>query len=182
MSEQISPLDPGVVGDVLISEQGLQERIAEIATEVSADYEGRDLLVIGVLKGAVFFIADLVRRLSIPCELDFMAVSSYGSSTHSSGVVRILKDLDVPIAGRHVLLVEDVIDSGLTLSYLMKNLASRGPASLEICALLTKPGHRRLRMSVRYVGFELPDVFVVGYGLDHGQRYRNLPYIAALEA
>lgn len=182
MSEQLSPLDPGVVGDVLISEQGLQERIAEIAAEVSADYDGRDLLVIGVLKGAVFFIADLVRRLSIPCELDFMAVSSYGSSTHSSGVVRILKDLDVPIAGRHVLLVEDVIDSGLTLSYLMKNLASREPASLEICALLTKPGHRRLRMSVRYVGFELPDVFVVGYGLDHGQRYRNLPYIAALEA
>jgi hypoxanthine phosphoribosyltransferase len=137
--------------------------------------------VIGVLKGAVFFIADLVRRLRIPCELDFMAVASYGSSTHSSGVVRILKDLDVPIAGRHVLLVEDVIDSGLTLSYLLKNLASRDPASLEICTLLTKPAHRRLEIRARYAGFDLPDVYVIGYGLDHAQRYRNLPYIAELE-
>ena len=181
MSVPPSPTGPGAVGDVLISEQRLQERITEIAERVSEDYAGLDLLVIGVLKGAVFFIADLVRRLAVPCELDFMAVSSYGSSTHSSGVVRIQKDLDVPIAGRHVLLVEDVIDSGLTLSYLMKNLASRGPASLEICTLLAKPGHKRLRIATRYVGFELPDVFVIGYGLDHGERYRNLPFIAALE-
>jgi hypoxanthine phosphoribosyltransferase len=171
----------GSVGEVLIPKERLQERIGELAAQVSADYEGLDLLVIGVLKGAVFFIADLVRCMSVACELDFMAVSSYGSSTHSSGVVRIQKDLDVPIAGRHVLVVEDVIDSGLTLSYLMKNLASRGPASLEICTLLAKPGHKRLRIPTRYVGFELPDVFVIGYGLDHGERFRNLPFIAALE-
>jgi hypoxanthine phosphoribosyltransferase len=170
------------IGEVLIPQERLQARVRELAARISEDYAGRELLVIGVLKGAVFFIADLVRELTVPCELDFMAVSSYGSSTHSSGVVRILKDLDVPIAGRHVLLVEDVIDSGLTLSYLMKNLASREPASLEVCALLTKPGHRRLHIDTRYVGFEMPDVFVIGYGLDHCQRYRNLPFIAALEA
>ena len=169
------------VGEVLITEEALQARITEIAAEVNRDYEGRELLVIGVLKGAVFFIADLVRQLHVPCEIDFMAVSSYGSQTHSSGVVRILKDLDIPIAGRHVLIVEDVIDSGLTLSYLLKNLASRDPASLEICTLLTKPRHRRLSINTRYVGFELPDVFVIGYGLDHGERFRNLPFIAALD-
>jgi hypoxanthine phosphoribosyltransferase len=169
-----------IVGEILVSEEDLQGRIREIAAEISADYRGRELLVIGVLKGAIFFIADLVRQLDVPCEIDFMAVSSYGSQTHSSGVVRILKDLDIPIAGRHVLIVEDVIDSGLTLSYLLKNLASRDPASLEICALLTKPRHRRLGISTKYVGFELPDVFVIGYGLDHGERFRNLPYIAAL--
>ena len=171
----------GTIGRVLVSEEELQTRITDIARQVSADYAGRELLVVGVLKGAIFFIADLVRRLSVPCELDFMAVSSYGSSTHSSGVVRILKDLDIPIAGRHVLVVEDIIDSGLTLSYLMKNLASRKPASLEICTLLTKPGHRRLKTPTRYVGFDLPDVFVIGYGLDHAERYRELPYIAELE-
>ena len=171
----------GTVGEVLIDEERLQERISEIAQRVSADYAGREPLVVGVLKGAVFFIADLLRRLTVPCELDFMAVSSYGSSTHSSGVVRILKDLDIPIAGRHVLVVEDVIDSGLTLSYLMKNLASRQPASLEICTLLTKPGHRRLNIPIRYVGFDLPDSFVIGYGLDYAERYRNLPFIAVLE-
>ena len=171
----------GTVGEVLIDEARLQERISEIAQRVSADYAGREPLVVGVLKGAVFFIADLLRRLTVPCELDFMAVSSYGSSTHSSGVVRILKDLDIPIAGRHVLVVEDVIDSGLTLSYLMKNLASRQPASLEICTLLTKPGHRRLNIPIRYIGFDLPDSFVIGYGLDYAERYRNLPFIAILE-
>lgn len=173
--------DYGTIGRVLVSEEELQTRITEIAARVSADYAGRELLVIGVLKGAIFFIADLVRRITVPCELDFMAVSSYGSATHSSGVVRILKDLDIPIAGRHVLLVEDVIDSGLTLSYLLKNLASRNPASLEICSLLTKPGHKRLKMPTRYIGFDLPDVFVIGYGLDHAERYRELPYIAELE-
>ena len=170
---------PAGVGEVLIDEERLQRRVAELAAEVSADYAGREVLVIGVLKGAVFFIADLVRKLSIPCELDFMALASYGASTHSSGVVRILKDLDVPIAGRHVLVVEDIIDSGLTLSYLLKNLASREPASLEICTLLTKPGHRRLSLPTRYVGFDLPDTFVVGYGLDFDERFRELPYIAA---
>jgi len=171
----------GTVGETLIAEEALQARIVELAAKVSEDYVGREPLVIGVLKGAVFFIADLLRHLTVPCELDFMAVSSYGSSTHSSGVVRILKDLDIPIAGRHVLVVEDVIDSGLTLSYLMKNLASRQPASLEICTLLTKPGHKRLNIPIRYIGFELPDAFVIGYGLDYAERYRNLPYIAVLE-
>ena len=171
----------GTVGEILIPEELLQERIGEIAARISADYDGRRILVIGVLKGAIFFISDLVRRLTVPCELDFMAVSSYGASTHSSGVVRILKDLDIPIAGRHVLIVEDVIDSGLTLSYLLKNLTSRGPASLEICTLLAKPGYRRLNITARYVGFELPDVFVVGYGLDYDERHRNLPFIAAFE-
>lgn len=169
----------GTVGETLISQEQLQAKIVEIAAEISADYEGRKILVVGVLKGAIFFISDLVRQLTVPCEIDFMAVSSYGAATHSSGVVRILKDLDIPIAGRHVLIVEDVIDSGLTLSYLLKNLTSRGPASLEICTLLAKPGYRRLNIEARYVGFELPDVFVVGYGLDHAERYRNLPYIAA---
>ncbi len=169
------------VGEILVSEEELQGKITEIAGRISDDYRGRELLVIGVLKGAVFFIADLVRQLDVPCEIDFMAVSSYGSQTHSSGVVRILKDLDIPIAGRHVLIVEDIIDSGLTLSYLLKNLASREPASLEICALLTKPRQRRLGISTKYVGFELPDVFVIGYGLDHAERFRNLPFIAALD-
>ena len=168
------------VGEILIPEQDLSRRVAELADEISADYAGREVLVIGVLKGAIFFISDLVRRLSVPCRLDFMAVSSYGSSTHSSGVVRILKDLDAPIAGKHVLLVEDVVDSGLTLSYLMKNLASREPASLALCTLMVKPAARRLEVEMRYVGFELPDVFVIGYGLDYGERFRELPYIAAL--
>lgn len=168
------------IGRILVPADRLQERVGELAAEISADYADRELLVIGVLKGAVFFIADLVRRLSIPCELDFMAVSSYGSSTHSSGVVRILKDLDHPIAGRHVLLVEDVIDSGRTLSYLLRNLAAREPASLEVCSLLAKPGAERLNLDSRYVGFSLPDVFVIGYGLDVGERYRQLPFIAEL--
>jgi len=171
----------GTVGETLVAADALQARVRELAAEVSADYQGREPLVIGVLKGAVFFIADLLRLMTVPVELDFMAVSSYGSSTHSSGVVRILKDLDIPIAGRHVLVVEDVIDSGLTLSYLLKNLASREPASLEICTLLTKPGHKRLNIPIRYVGFELPDAFVIGYGLDYSERWRNLPYIAVLE-
>jgi hypoxanthine phosphoribosyltransferase len=170
------------VGEVLVSKEQLEARVAELAAQISTDYAGRDLLVVGVLKGAVFFIADLVRQMETPCELDFMAVSSYGSTTHSSGVVRILKDLDSPIAGRHVLVVEDVIDSGLTLSYLLRNLASRDPASLEVCTLLTKPGHRRRGLATRYVGFDLEDVFVIGYGLDHAERFRNLPYIAVLDA
>ena len=168
------------VGEILIDEETLSARIAELGTEVSADYQGRDLLLIGVLKGAVFFMADLMRKLTIPCEVDFMAISSYGASTDSSGVVRILKDLDINIEGRHVLVVEDIIDSGLTLSYLMRNLESREPATLEVCALLTKPDRREIEVPVRYVGFEIPNRFVIGYGLDFGERYRNLPYVAVL--
>jgi len=169
-----------VVGEVLIEPDALSARVAELGAEISVDYAGRDLLLIGVLKGAVFFMADLMRKLTIPCEVDFMAISSYGASTDSSGVVRILKDLDINIEGRHVLVVEDIIDSGLTLSYLMRNLESREPATLEICALLTKPDRREIDVPVRYVGFEIPNRFVIGYGLDFGERYRNLPYVAVL--
>jgi hypoxanthine phosphoribosyltransferase len=170
------------VGEILIDEETLGARIAELGAEVSADYEGRDLLLIGVLKGAVFFMADLMRHLTVPCEVDFMAISSYGDSTDSSGIVRILKDLDINIEGRDVLVVEDIIDSGLTLSYLMRNLESREPASLEVCALMTKPARREIDVPVRYIGFEIPNRFVVGYGLDFGERYRNLPYVAVLNA
>ena len=169
------------VTDVLIDRDALQRRIVELGEEISADYEGRDLLLIGVLKGAVFFMADLMRGLTIPCEIDFMAISSYGASTDSSGVVRILKDLDLNIEGRDVLVVEDIIDSGLTLSYLMRNLEAREPASLEICALLTKPERREIDVPVRYVGFEIPNRFVIGYGLDFAERYRNLPYVGVLD-
>ena len=168
------------VGKVLIDEDRLQERIRELGRELSQDYAGRELLLVGVLKGAVFFMADLMRSVSVPCEIDFMAISSYGAATDSSGVVRILKDLDINIAGRDVLVVEDIIDSGLTLSYLMRNLTARKPASLEICALLTKPDRREIDVPVRYVGFEIPNKFVIGYGLDFGERYRNLPYVGVL--
>jgi hypoxanthine phosphoribosyltransferase len=168
------------IGEVLVDEETLRSRVAELGAEVSADYHGRDLLLIGVLKGAVFFMADLMRHLTIPCEVDFMAISSYGDSTDSSGIVRILKDLDINIEGRDVLVVEDIIDSGLTLSYLMRNLESREPATLEVCALLTKPSRRQIDVPVRYVGFEIPDRFVVGYGLDFAERYRNLPYVAVM--
>ena len=168
------------VGEVLIEADALQARIAELGAEISSEYEGRDLLLIGVLKGAVFFMADLMRELSIPCEIDFMAISSYGAGTDSSGVVRILKDLDTNIAGRDVLVVEDIIDSGLTLSYLMRSLKARKPASLEICALLTKPERREIEVPVKFVGFEIPNKFVIGYGLDFAERYRNLPYVAVL--
>ncbi len=168
------------VAEVLIDEDSLRARIAELGEEVSTDYAGRDLLLIGVLKGAVFFMADLMRHVTVPCEVDFMAISSYGAATDSSGVVRILKDLDINIKGRDVLVVEDIIDSGLTLSYLMRNLASRDPSSLEVCALLTKPERRREEVPVRYVGFEIPNRFVIGYGLDFAERYRNLPYVGVL--
>ena len=168
------------VDEVLIEEERLRGRVAELGEEISADYAGRDLLLIGVLKGAVFFMADLMRHLTVTCELDFMAISSYGAATDSSGVVRILKDLDINIAGRDVLVVEDIIDSGLTLSYLMRNLEAREPSSLEICALLTKPDRREIDVPVRYVGFEIPNRFVIGYGLDFGERYRNLPYVGVL--
>jgi hypoxanthine phosphoribosyltransferase len=168
------------IGETLVAADDLQRRVRELGAEISRDYEGRDLLLIGVLKGAVLFMADLMRELTVPCEVDFMAVSSYGSATDSSGVVRILKDLESSISDRDVLLVEDIIDSGLTLHYLLRNLRARNPASLEVCALLTKPERRRVDLPVRYVGFEIPDRFAIGYGLDHRQRHRNLPYVAAL--
>ena len=168
------------IGEILVQADELQHRIKEMAAEVSRDYAGKDLLLIGVLKGAVFFLADLMRQLDMQCEVDFMAVASYGSSTESSGVVRILKDLDAPLEGRHVLIVEDIVDSGLTLQYLMRTLEARGPASLEVCALLTKPERRQVETPARYVGFEIPDKFAIGYGLDYAERYRNLPYVAAL--
>ena len=169
------------VGDVLVEADDLARRVEELGERISADYEGRDLFLVGVLKGAVFFLSDLMRCLTVACEVDFMAVSSYGSSTDSSGVVRILKDLDASIEGREVLIVEDIVDSGLTLSYLLRTLRARDPASLEVCALLTKPERRKVELPIRYVGFEIPNRFAVGYGLDHAERYRNLPYVAALD-
>ena len=169
------------VGEVLIDEERLQERIRELGREISADYEGRELLLVGVLKGAVFFMADLMRALAVPCEIDFMAISSYGAATDSSGVVRILKDLDINIEGRDVLVVEDIIDSGLTLSYLLRTLKAREPRSLEVCSLLTKPERREVDLPIRYTGFEIPNKFVIGYGLDYAERFRNLPYVAVLQ-
>jgi hypoxanthine phosphoribosyltransferase len=172
--------EPGL-GEVLVTAEDLQRRVAELGEEISRDYAGRSLLLIGVLKGAVFFLSDLMRFIDIPVEVDFMAVASYGSATDSSGVVRILKDLDAAIEGRDVLIVEDIVDSGLTLQYLLRNLGSRNPSTLEVCALLTKPERRKVDLPTRYVGFEIPDRFVVGYGLDYAERHRNLPYVAALE-
>jgi hypoxanthine phosphoribosyltransferase len=175
------PAEDPAIGEILVSAEDLERRVADLGAEISRDYEGRDLVMIGVLKGAVLFLGDLMRELTVPCEIDFMAVSSYGSATDSSGVVRILKDLDSSIDGRDVLLVEDIVDSGLTLHYLLKNLRARNPASLEVCALLTKPERRRIELPIRYVGFEIPNRFAIGYGLDHAQRYRNLRYVAVLD-
>ena len=158
----------------------LRARVRELGRAISADYAGKDLLLVGVLKGAIFFLSDLMRHIDVPCEVDFMAVASYGSSTESSGVVRIIKDLDAPLEGRDVLIVEDIVDSGLTLQYLMRSLGARDPRSLEVCALLTKPARRKIDLPCRYVGFEIPDTFAIGYGLDHAERHRNLPYVATL--
>ena len=174
--------DPNI-GEILIQSDELRRRVEVLGAEISADYAGpppREIHLVCVLKGAVLFVADLMRQLTVPCQVDFMAVSSYGSSTRSSGVVRILKDLDKSIEGKHVLIVEDIIDSGLTLQYLLRNLSSRKPASLEVCSLLTKPSRAEVDVPIRYTGFELPDRYAVGYGLDLDQRYRNLPYVAAL--
>ncbi|HEY6759336.1 MAG TPA: hypoxanthine phosphoribosyltransferase [Baekduia sp.] len=168
------------IGEILVQPDDLKRKVREIGQQITADYADKDLLLVCVLKGAVFFLADLMRHIDIPCEVDFMAVSSYGSETDSSGVVRILKDLDRPIAGRDVLIIEDIVDSGLTLQYLLRNLGAREPASLEVCALLTKPDRRKVELPTRYVGFEIPDKFAIGYGLDVAERYRNLPYVAAL--
>ncbi|MBX5448148.1 MAG: hypoxanthine phosphoribosyltransferase [Acidothermus cellulolyticus] len=165
---------------IVLTEKEIRDRIHELAAEIDRDYADRDLLLVGVLKGAVMVMADLSRALHVPVTVDFMAVSSYGSGRRSSGVVRILKDLDESIEGRHVLVVEDIIDSGLTLSWLVANLRSRGPASVEVFALMRKPDARVADVNVRYVGFDLPREFVVGYGLDYAERYRNLPFVATL--
>jgi hypoxanthine phosphoribosyltransferase len=165
---------------VLVEEKEIRARVSELAADISRDYVDKNPLLVCVLKGAVFFMADLVREITVPCEMDFMAVSSYGSATDSSGVVRILKDLDANIEGRNVVIVEDIIDTGLTISYLLKNLGARNPASVEVCTLLTKPTRRKVDINCRYVGFDVPDQFVIGYGLDYCEDYRNLRFIAVL--
>ena len=169
------------IGKILVSEEQLATRIREMGADVTRDYRDKDLLLLGILKGAVLFLSDLIRHIEIPAEVDFMAVASYGSATKSSGVVRILKDLDAVIEGRDVLIVEDIVDSGLTLQYLLRNLAGRNPRSLEVCALLVKPERQKVDLRTKYVGFEIPNRFAIGYGLDHAERYRNLPYVAALK-
>jgi hypoxanthine phosphoribosyltransferase len=175
-------LDPsGLIAETLIDGPALQGRIRELGADIRRDYQGRIPLLVCVLKGAFMFLGDLVREIDLPLEVDFMAISSYGSGTQSSGVVRIVKDLEANIEGRHVIIVEDIVDSGLTLSYLLRSLQARRPASLEICALLTKPERREVEIPVRYVGFEIPDRFVIGYGLDYAERFRNLGEIAVLK-
>jgi hypoxanthine phosphoribosyltransferase len=176
----VSELDADIEA-VVVSADEIKDKIAELAKEVDADYAGREPLLVGVLKGAAMFMSDLARALERPSTMEFMAVSSYGSSTTSSGVVRILKDLDRDIAGQHVLIVEDIIDSGLTLSWLLKNLASRQPASIEVVTLLRKPDAVKVHVPVKYIGFDIPNEFVVGYGLDYAERYRDLPYIGRLK-
>jgi hypoxanthine phosphoribosyltransferase len=166
--------------DILITEDEIQSKVAQIGDRITRDFAGRDLLLVGVLKGAFVLMADLSRHIRLPLEFDFMAVSSYGAATQTSGVVRILKDLDHEIQGRDVLLVEDIVDSGLTLNYLLKNLRTRKPASLEVCALMQKSGTQQVSLDIKYGGFEIPAVFVVGYGLDYGEQYRNLPFVATL--
>lgn len=172
--------DPAL-GAVVVSEADLRGRVAELGKEITGDYRGRTPLLVGVLKGAFMFMSDLSRQVELPVEFDFMAVSSYGSATKTSGVVRIVKDLDLDLTGRHVLVVEDIVDSGLTLNYLLKNLQARNPASLEVCALLLKEGQQKVEPPLRYVGFTIPSDFVVGYGLDVAERYRNLPEIRIYE-
>jgi hypoxanthine phosphoribosyltransferase len=168
------------VAEVLIAEEALAARITALGRQITADYDGKPLLLLGVLKGAVLFLVDLAREIKLPLEIDFMAVSSYGASTRSSGIVRILKDLDAPIEGKHVLIVEDIVDSGLTLAYILQMLEARGPASVKVCGLLVKERRREEDVPVDYVGFAIPDKFVIGYGLDFAERYRNLPYVGVL--
>lgn len=176
-----APVTHPDIETVILSEEQINERVRALGAQISADYAGQTVLLVAVLRGAALFLADLSRAVTVPVEIDFMAVSSYGSSTKSSGVVRILKDLDEQIEGRHVIVVEDILDTGLTLKYLLKNLASRKPASLEVVTLLSKEGKQRVPISCRYIGFSVPDAFVVGYGLDFAERYRNLPYIGVLK-
>jgi hypoxanthine phosphoribosyltransferase len=174
-------IDSPELGEVVVDAESLQAKVRELGAAITKDYEGRSPLLIGVLKGAAMFMADLARAIALPVEIDFMAVSSYGNSTKSSGVVRIVKDLDIDLTGRHVLIVEDIVDSGLTLSYLRRTLAARGAASLEVCALLVREGLQKTEEDLRYVGFRIPPKFVVGYGLDYAERYRNLPYVCVFE-
>ncbi|HCO02494.1 MAG TPA: hypoxanthine phosphoribosyltransferase [Actinobacteria bacterium] len=169
------------IEQVLITAEEIRGKLAELGAQITADYAGNDLLLVGVLKGAFVVMADLSRHIHLPMEFDFMAVSSYGAATQTSGVVRILKDLDHEITGRHVLLVEDIVDSGLTLSYLLKNLRTRKPASLEVCALLQKRDVQQVPLDIRYKAFDIPPVFVVGYGLDYAEKYRNMPYLGTLK-
>ncbi len=178
---ELAPQMAEAIDEVLVTGEQIRAKLAELAARLDVDYAGRQLLLIGVLKGAFVLIADLARHLTVPVSIDFMAVSSYGSTTRTSGVVRIIKDLDIDIEGRHVLLVEDIVDSGLTLNYLLRNLRSRRPASLEVLALLTKPSQQRVDLPICYQGFAVPNVFVVGYGLDFDELYRNLPFIATLK-
>jgi hypoxanthine phosphoribosyltransferase len=168
------------IEQVLLTHEQIQDKIAELGAQITRDYAGSDLLLVGVLKGAFVFMADLSRHIHLPMEFDFMAVSSYGAATQTSGVVRILKDLDHEIQGRNVLIVEDIVDSGLTLSYLMKNLRTRRPGTLEVCALMQKTDVQQVPINIKYKAFEIPPVFVVGYGLDYGERFRNLPYVGTL--
>ena len=169
------------IQEILITEGSIQNRVRELGEELSTDYEGKDPIVISILKGGVFFLADLTRAMHIPLMVDFMVVSSYGDSRETSGVVRLVKDLKEDIRHRHVILVEDIVDTGLTLDYLLKNLQARGPQSLEVCALLSKPARRRIEVPIKYIGFEIPDKFVVGYGLDYKQLYRNLPFVCVFK-
>lgn len=176
-------MDQGMNKDilkVLLTEEQLHQKCVEIGAAISRDYAGRDLLLVSVLKGAVVFMADLMREITIPCAIDFMVVSSYGSGTKTSGVVKIVKDLDINLAGKDILIVEDILDSGMTLAYLTELLRDRGPASLRIAALLDKPSRRKVALRPDYVGCEVPDEFVVGYGLDYDEKYRNLPYVGIL--
>ncbi len=174
-------IDSSDLGEVVVDAASLQRRVAELGLEITADYEGRAPLLIGVLKGAAMFMADLARQIALPLEIDFMAVSSYGNATRTSGVVRIVKDLDIDLTGRDVIIVEDIVDSGLTLSYLRRTLAARGAASLEVCALLVREGLQKTDEDLRYVGFRIPPKFVIGYGLDVAEQYRNLPYVCVYE-
>ncbi len=170
------------IRQVLISEQAIQDRVSEIGAAISRDYRGRNPLLVGVLKGVIFFMADLLRAITVPVEADFIAVSSYSAEARDKGLVRLVKDLEIPLSGRHVLFIEDVIDTGLTLSYLLRNLRTRDPASLEVCVLFDKPAHRLIDIPIKYKGFDLPDRFVAGYGLDYRERYRNLPFVGVLKA
>ncbi len=169
------------IGEKLIGEEEISARTVELAARITEDYRGQQLVMVGVLKGAFVFLADLARKVELPVEIDFVAVSSYGADTESSGVVRIIKDLDLDIAGKHVLLVEDIVDTGLTLAYLTGMLRDRSPLSVEICALLNKPEARKVNIEVKYAGFDVPPRFLVGYGLDYAERYRQLPYVGVLE-
>ncbi len=169
------------ISEILISTQQIQDRVQAMGREISEDYAGRNPLFVGVLKGVLFFMADLLRSIKIPVEVDFMAVSSYSPEARERGLVRLVKDLETPILDRHVLFIEDVVDTGLTLNYLLKNLRSRGPATLEVCTLFNKSKHRLIDIPIKYEGYELPDMFVVGYGLDYREKYRNLPYVGLLK-